>query len=115
MDKTTENRIVTDAYSKYNLPSEGGQRIGYQEGATAENERAQPAIDALTELIELKRMKDELGKTTNYLTRQPEAWKRAIDALQQWNGAGKEEDDKCRCVQPNWNAFTGKCLTCGKS
>lgn len=24
------------------------------------------------------------------------------------------EDDKCRCILPNYNAFTGKCLTCGK-
>lgn len=78
-------------------------------------DQAQRMEDALEELTELKQMKDELGKTTNYLTRQPTAWKRATEALQQFkDGKGREVDGKCRCVQPNWNAFTGKCLTCGK-
>lgn len=56
--------------------------------------QAQRMADALEELTELKQMKDELGKTTNYLTRQPTAWKRATEALQQFkDGKGKEVEN----------------------
>jgi cell division septum initiation protein DivIVA len=64
----------------------------YVAGAMAERDRAKALVDALEELIQLKKMKDELGKTTNYLTRQPEAWRRAIEALEQWEG--KEVGDE---------------------
>jgi hypothetical protein len=42
--------------------------------------------DALTELVLLKRLKDEKGKTAEYLSRQPIAWKNAIEALASYEG-----------------------------
>lgn len=87
MDKTTQDRIVTDAYRKYNLPSEGGQRIGYQEGATAENNRAQPAIDTL-EQIANSPVPANVREMAEWIAT---ARMLAITGIEQWNGAGKEE------------------------
>lgn len=38
-------------------------------------------LDALGELVELKRIKDEQGKTVDYLVRQPKAWEHARHVL----------------------------------
>lgn len=78
-------------------------------------QEAQRMADALDELIELKRMKDELGKTTNYLTRQPAAWKRATEELQQFKdgkGEGMEKIEptisKCgMCKKEGVNQYLG--------
>lgn len=90
---------------------------GYQAGATAWaawkvrydelQAQAQRMADALEELIVLKRMKDELGKTTNYLTRQPAAWKRATEELQQFKDGKRKEVGPVKPVASN-------CGMCGK-
>lgn len=56
----------------------------YIAGATAEAEMAQMLVDALQELVDLKRMKDEGINVKEYLDRKPAAWEAAINALQQW-------------------------------
>ena len=40
-----------------------------------------PCVQALAYLVELKKMKSMEGKTAEYLARQPEAWKMAMEAL----------------------------------
>lgn len=40
--------------------------------------------------------------------------KQTLQQWQQFKDGGKEVEDTCRCILPNYNAFTGKCLTCGK-
>lgn len=41
-------------------------------------------IPAITELVTLKRIKGQEGKTPEYEKRQPIAWKEADEALRQW-------------------------------
>lgn len=96
---THQERIKQDAWSAAETkcgedvtPYRSGYFYGYIAGATAEREQFKIVIDALEELVQLKQMKDELGKTTNYLARQPEAWRRAKEALEQWKG--KEVGDE---------------------
>lgn len=63
------------------------------------------ALDALSELVCLKDLKDKHGKTESYLRRQPEAWKQAKDVLKEGTGGAghmtvKQEThflDKCWC------------------
>lgn len=66
--------------------------LGYIAGAIAVSEKAQVLVDALTELVELKRMKDEGVNLKDYLERKPLAWEAAINALNQWN-KGKEVEN----------------------
>lgn len=54
---------------------------GYNAGALHEAERAQPVIDALQELVNLKCIKEQFGKTDEYLNNQPLAWETAANAL----------------------------------
>ena len=61
----------------------------YIAGATAENNNATPMYDTLIELLALKEHKGKHGKTPEYLKRQPIAWQRVKEALQQWK-QGKE-------------------------
>lgn len=113
MDKTTD-RIKADAIYATDFISndEGHSRVylkgykeGYIAGATAENNRFQPVIDALAQFI----ARHDGGLLPDRLT-----YEKGVKALEEWKGTGKEAE-KCQCVQSNWNAFTGKCLTCGKS
>lgn len=57
-------------------------------------EQAQRMADALEELISLKYLKEEEGKTNDYLQRQPGAWTKAIVSLQQFKDGGKEVGDE---------------------
>jgi len=40
-----------------------------------------PCVRALVHLVELKKLKSMEGKTAEYLARQPEAWRMAMEAL----------------------------------
>lgn len=113
MDKTTQDRIESEAIYATDFISndEGhskvylkGYKAGYIAGATAEHNRLQPVLDALTQFI----TRHEGGLLPDRFT-----YEKGVKAFEQCNGTGKEVE-KCRCIQPNWNAFTGKCLTCGK-
>lgn len=82
MDKSTE-RIKADAqrYTK----DEGYQKA-YIAGATAENNRAQPAIDTL-EQIANSPVPANVREMAEWIAT---ARMLAISAIEQWNGPGKE-------------------------
>jgi hypothetical protein len=60
---------------------------GYQAGATECAGKAQGLVDALQELVNLKRIKDQFGKTDEYLNNQPLAWETAANALAKYKEA----------------------------
>ena len=47
--------------------------------------------DALTELVELKRIRDETPLSADYLKRKPMAWEAARKALEQWKSGKRKE------------------------
>lgn len=65
-------------------------RVKYEEKMTQQYSVALALKDALAELVLLKHMKDEHGKTADYLYRQPLAWKAAYEALSKFPEQGKE-------------------------
>lgn len=83
-----------------------GYKEGYIAGATAEHDRLNTIVDALKQFVSYH----ETGLLPDRFT-----YEKGMQALQQWSGEVEQPaGDKCRCIQPNWNAFPGKCLTCGK-
>src|ERR1044071_8380626 len=50
LPKNIENKILTESYRKYNLTDQGGQREGYQAGATEWAGRAQDCFNLLSEM-----------------------------------------------------------------
>lgn len=62
----------------------------YRTGAEKHHSLALSLKDALTELVTLQHMKEERGKTADYLYRQSRAWNAAREALSKFPEQGKE-------------------------
>lgn len=118
MDKTTDNRIESriqqDAFNateKMKDEKRGasyylGYEAGYNAGATAEIERLQPVIDALTQFI----ARHEGGLLPDMFT-----YEKGVKALEQWNGPGKEITDPCpHCGKELSRDRNLCCRECGK-
>ena len=105
---------IKDAAIAYVESTRGqeGRVDTYIAGATAENSRAQGLVDDIQLMID----QFELSPEESWFTIAHKIKGIALDSLRKWKGEVEPiADDKCRCIQPNWNAFTGKCLTCDKS
>ena len=102
LPKETIDKIKADAEthadSFYLLrPTQGDEleewetiRDIHTKGATEWAVRAQPVIDALEELVNLKCIKDQFGKMDEYLNNQPLAWEAAINALAKYKEVSNE-------------------------
>jgi len=73
----------------------------------------QALVDALTELVDLKNLKDQQGKTAEYLYRQPKAWHNATQALADYHKSQKEEGlrekykEWCKLTKRNGHILIG--------
>jgi hypothetical protein len=89
LPKATRKRIEADALAwSENQYSHDDVNKDYLEGALHEAGRAQPVIDALQELVNLKCIKEQFGKTDEYLNNQPLAWEAATNALAKYKEVG---------------------------
>lgn len=125
MDKTTQERIKADAGAATDneaiklrtkdmeyaamIMRLFGYKEGFIVGATAENNRAQPAIDTLEQIINSPNPSNEYEMMSWIDT----ARTLAEAALQQCRGE-KEIEQKCTCQYPTFNAMTDRCLTCNR-
>lgn len=83
-----EDIVDLDEYP-FTYDANSGNRSIYTAGATAQAlkslEREKKLVEALEELVKLKRYKDKVGKDFHYNERQPIAWEKAETALKQYN------------------------------